>query len=116
MVKEFPCTPTVWMEMVEVRCDAMSTWLLSLSSLQFNLIAKSPVILTWGGFLPGLGSEGTCQMGTMVQHCPLVDTHALTHRVGADRWVHSGWLAVGMLETILVAWPLGLGEVAILAC
>lgn len=35
-------------------------------------------------------------MGTMVQHCPLVDTYALTHRVLADRWVLSGWLAVGM--------------------
>lgn len=55
-------------------------------------------------------------MGTMVQHCPLVDTHALMHRVLADRWLLSGWLAVGMLETILVAWPLGLGEVVILAC
>lgn len=55
-------------------------------------------------------------MGTMVQHCPLVETHALTHTVLADTWVLPGWLAVGMLETILVAWPLGLGGMAVLAC
>lgn len=66
--------------------------------------------------MPGLGGAGTCQMGTMVQHCPLVETHALTHTVLADTWVLPGWLAVGMLETILVAWPLGLGGMAVLAC
>lgn len=49
---------------------------LSLGFLQSNLVAK---ILqpSHGVVLPGLGGACALQMGTMVLHCPLVDSHAL---------------------------------------
>lgn len=52
-VKEFPYTPTMWVEMAEMRCDTMSTWRLSLGFLQFNLVAKSLLSSHGVGFCLG---------------------------------------------------------------